>query len=107
MALSEHIDQPLSQIIKTLNSSSDTTAYEFLIAEGLRIIDEIERTLGDKLTDKHSDIENATTTLLSYFDTPRDSRKNITIIAEYFNTFKYYVEGVTLTPIASVGLLGR
>ena len=100
------------QKIKTTSSSmQDEAIIERLITDSLRIKYEVERILihNDSYNNaetKH-DIKVLVTLPNATINETSQEHEDITKIASYLNLFKYYTEGVMLTPVAIMGLFGK
>ena len=65
--------------------------FEILTSEAIRTVYEIEKTLGTQIT----------------YAINTTSEQNATQLMENINRFKYYVEGISLTNISIIGILGK
>ena len=87
----------ISNITQT-NNNINVEHFDIVISEAIRIVYEIEKSLGRNIT------YDATKVSIVLPNTT--NAQYATQIANELNTFKYYVEGVSLTTIATLGLLG-
>ena len=86
------IHQSLEPILgsnATLDDGLDK--INILVTEAIRTVYEIEKTLGTQIT--------------YAINTTRE--QNATQIMEDINIFKYYVEGISLTTIGIIGIVGK
>ena len=108
MALIDQIHQSLKTIIgpNTTQDENNTRLEEidFVISNAFRTVYQIEKTLG--LNISYDDIRTRATEVVMVFPNIT-SEQNVTQMADDLNRFKFYVEGVSLTTIATIGLLGR
>lgn len=106
MTRNDQIYESIENIIGSNNAGDNINIrfdqFEILTSEAIRTVYEIEKILGPNIT--YDDARRYATKVAMVFPNTT-SDQYVTQVAEDLNRLKYYVEGISLTAIAIVGLL--
>ena len=108
MVSNESIYQSLESFIGSNGAHENNTIsvkeYDILVTEALRPVNEIEKLVPSNIT--LTDVYKYATTAIKDFPNIT-SEQYITQDTENLNRLKYYIEGISITTVSTIGLLGR
>ena len=111
MNIQGYINQDPQTVNTTWSSMQRKEIIEYLTTESFRIMYEAERVLMHNYSYNNHEtkpgIKVFVTLANATLNETSQEHVNVTKIASYLNLFKYYTEGVMLTPVAILGLFGK
>ena len=111
MNIQGYIYQDPQTVNTTWSSMQRKEIIEYLTTEFFRIKYEVERVLIHNYSYNNDEtkpgIKFSVTLPNATLKGTSQEHVNVTKMASYLNLFKYYTEGVMLTPVAILGLFGK